>query len=130
MYLYGVPQLWQVYTLSNLEKQKEIIGLCQKDKETGKINHVEVLQQLLKKPESWPRYESLNDLYERSKKIKSFMAEYLRCNPLNVEKIEKYGVICHSRILSALTAKSISDKGDLEDFKWFQNCEMQPFFDF
>ena len=68
----------------------------------GQSNHKEVI--LKKLVESYPRYETHADLFQRAKVIKSFLLEYLRSNPLNIEKQEKYCIVSHSRIIAAMTA--------------------------
>lgn len=60
MYMYGQPQLWQVYTLANFEKQRDILSQVAVDKR-GISNYKEVLLQKL--GQSYPRYETHQDLY-------------------------------------------------------------------
>lgn len=126
MYLYGQPCLWQVFTLANLQKQKELILAMKKDEETGKINWQEVMMQKIK--DYQPHLESKADLWDRAHVIKQFMREYIAANPLDSESQEKYCIVTHSAILSALTAKGIDrDSDTLIDYYWYANCQMLPF---
>jgi hypothetical protein len=125
--LHGQPRLWQIYTIANLTKQKDLV-LSLKVDEKGESNHQEVLLERLKAHH--PRYENHKDLYARAKVIKQFLREYITANPLNEVKQEKYGVISHSRIIATMTAKGVDENDELIDFTWFQNCEMRPFHDF
>lgn len=129
LYLYGIPKLWQVYTLANLAKQKEIILNLKADiDQGGPRNLKEVLLERLGSHE--PRYENHFDLFERAKVIKTFMREYLNANPLDNEKQEKYAIISHSRTMATVTASSVSPEGDLLDYYWLKNCEIIPFHNF
>jgi len=43
---------------------------------------------------------------------------------------KKVAVVCHSKLISALTASGVEGKGaqsKLIDFTWTQNCEICPF---
>ena len=123
--LLGQPKLWQIFTLANLHKQKDLI-LNLKIDDSGKPNHQEVILSRLVTHE--PRYENHKDLYARAKVIKQFLREYITANPLNHEKQEKYAIISHSRIIATMTATGYREEGDeIIDFVWFQNCEMRPF---
>ena len=87
MFLYGIPQLWQVFTLANVTKQKEII--MQLKKTNPEPNHLamqktnisDVLCEVL--PQHEPQFEMPADLLRRGVVIDDFLKEYLRCNPLN-----------------------------------------------
>ncbi len=81
IYLYGIPKLWQVYTLASLPKQKDIITSLRVDKDGGPANLQEVMFERLAKHE--PRFENHFDLFERAKIIKTFMREYLIANPID-----------------------------------------------
>ncbi|TNV76426.1 hypothetical protein FGO68_gene11145 [Halteria grandinella] len=123
--LHGQPNLWQIFTLANLQKQKDLI-LSLKVDDSGKANHQEVILSRLVLHE--PRYENHKDLYARAKVIKQFLREYITANPLNHEKQEKYGIISHSRIIATMTATGHREEDDeLIDYVWFQNCEMRPY---
>jgi hypothetical protein len=55
------------------------------------------------------------------------MTEYKRMNPL--EDQEKYGVVCHSMIIAALTASGhdpTHPKG-LANYTWLSNCQLLPY---
>lgn len=123
--LHGQPQLWQIFTLANLQKQKDLI-LSLKVDDTGKVNYQEVILERLKVHE--PRYENHKDLYARAKVIKQFLREYITANPLDAAKKEKYGIISHSRIIATMTATGHREEDDeLIDYVWFKNCEMRPY---
>jgi hypothetical protein len=126
MYLYGIPDLWQVYTLSHVGKQKEIISQLRK---TGgetlqKTNVMEVMKATL------PKYEPFEDsesLWRRAGILREFMKENLRSNPL--EGQQKYAIVCHSMIIACLTADGIdeSDKTGFKGYTWCENCQNIPF---
>lgn len=128
IYLYGIPKLWQVYTLASLPKQKDIITSLKVGVDGGPANLQEVMLQRLASHE--PRFENHFDLYERAKIIKDFMREYLIANPLDHEQQYKYGIISHSRTMATLSASGVSAEGELLDFYWMKNCEIRPFFDY
>ena len=77
MMLYGIPRLWQLFTLASLDKQKELILALKKTTKDGRIeiNHKEVL--LEKLVANQPRYETHQNLFERAKVIRQFMREYI-----------------------------------------------------
>lgn len=128
LYLYGIPKLWQIFTISNLAKQKEIIQSLKLGAD-GKIENLkEVLFERLGAHE--PRYENHHDLFARVKIIKQFMREYITANPLDNSKQEKYGIVAHSRVMATMTAASIGENDELVDYYWMQNCEMRPFNDY
>ncbi|CDW86509.1 UNKNOWN [Stylonychia lemnae] len=127
VYLYGIPRLWQIYTFSNLEKQKDMIKNLRKD-ESGEINNVDVIIERLGAHN--PRYETHSDLFKRAQIIKTFMREYLISHPLDHSSQEKYGLVSHSRIMATLTASGVNEKEELLDYYWLQNCEMRAFTDF
>ena len=54
MQLYGIPQLWQIYTLTSIKMQKELISDIKKD-EKGAYNYQQVLLDHIKKADV--RYE-------------------------------------------------------------------------
>jgi len=58
------------------------------------------------------------------------MAEFLKTNPLDNGKQEKYGMVSHSRILATLTSKGVREDDSLIDYTWLYNCQMIPFVDF
>ena len=62
--------------------------------------------------ENMPRFEKHEDLYKRGKVIKNFLREYLKANPLDTEKKEKYCIISHSRIIATLTALGVNPEDD------------------
>ena len=121
--LLGQPKLWQIFTLANLQKQRDLV-MDLRANEAGELNHKEVILERLRAHE--PRYENHKDLYARAKVIKQFMREYISANPL--EGQEKYAVISHSRIIATLTATGYREEDDsLVDYVWFKNCEMRPY---
>lgn len=122
IYLYGIPALWQIYTVANLAKQKEMILSLRRD-DQGEINHVEVILERL--ASHHPRYENHKDLYERATIIKTFMREYLNANSLDHTTQEKYAIVSHSRIIATLTASGVGEDDSLLDYQWFKNCEMR-----
>ena len=58
------------------------------------------------KPE---KFEDNESLLRRAWIIKDFMKEYLRTNPL--EGQQKYGIVCHSVIIGAMTAEGMDKDG-------------------
>jgi hypothetical protein len=123
--LHGQPKLWQIYTLANLYKQKDLI-LSLKINDQGELNHQEAILERLK--QHHPRYENHKDLYARASVIRKYLREYITANPIDSEKQEKYGIISHSRIISTLTATGVKEEDDsLIENVWFNNCEMRPF---
>lgn len=97
MLMYGRPRLWQIFTLANLEKQKELIKELVQDERGENVNYKEVI--LSRIISNQPRYETFKDLYERAKVIKEFMKEYITANPLEPDSQEKLGIITHSRCI-------------------------------
>lgn len=81
--LIGQPKLWQIFTLANLTKQKDLVLSLQVN-DRGESNHQEVILERLKVHH--PRYENHKDLYSRAKVIKQFLREYISANPLDQEK--------------------------------------------
>eukprot|EP00347_Sterkiella_histriomuscorum_P012250 403369316 len=124
IYLYGIPQLWQIYTVANLAKQKDMILSLRKD-DNGQINVLDVILQ--RQAAHHPRYENHHDLFERARIIKTFMREYIIANPLDQSTQEKYAIVSHSRIIATLTASGVGEDDSLLDYQWFKNCEMRPF---
>lgn len=125
--LHGQPKLWQIFSLANLKKQKDLILSLQVN-EKGEINHQDVILERL--VAHHPRYENHKDLFARAKVIRQYLREYLNANHLDESKQEKYGVISHSRIIATLTSKGVTEDDELIDFIWFKNCQMLPFHDF
>lgn len=65
--LHGQPKLWQIFTLANLAKQKDLI-LNLEVNERGEVNHQELIRERIMMHH--PRYEDHYDLYARTKVIK------------------------------------------------------------
>ena len=106
-FLYGIPQLWQVFTLANVRKQQEIISqLVKTNPEANheapqKTNVIEVLKSTFAKYDK--AFEDVDSLLRRATVIDDFLKEHLRCNPL--EGDQKYAVVCHSMIIATMTSE-------------------------
>ena len=74
-------------------------------------------------------FEDPHDLIRRKGLIDEFLKEYLRTNPLGEGK--KYGIVCHSMIIAALTSKGVDleDKRGLKDHIWTANGQAIPYTD-
>jgi hypothetical protein len=86
LFVYGIPELWQVFTLANVELQKAVIEKLKKinpePNHLGrqKTNIREVMVEVL--PQYEPRFEDCGSLLRRAIVLRDFLKEYLRMNPL------------------------------------------------
>lgn len=62
--LHGQPRLWQIYTIANLKKQKDLVLSLKANEKGEPTNYQEVLLERLKAHH--PRYENHKDLYQRA----------------------------------------------------------------
>ena len=121
MFLYGIPQLWQVFTLSHVNKQKEVVSQIRKinpepnSESVQKTNVIEVLKDTLPK---YQQFEDNESTLRRCAGIQEFMKENLRMNPL--EGHQKYAVVCHSMLIAAMTSDGLTEE-PLEGPKGLKN---------
>ena len=72
-------------------------------------------------------FETCEMIYARGKQVRKFLKEFILNN---VSEDAKVAVVCHSKLISALTASSVEGSGpdsQLKDFTWFSNCEIGAF---
>ena len=85
--MYGIPELWQIYTLADVAKQQEIVSELKKINPEAnsaapqKTNYRDVLKVVLPKHNRL-RFEDSPSLLRRAGVIDEFFREYLRMNPL------------------------------------------------
>jgi len=132
MFLYGIPSLWQIYTMSHVGKQKEVISQLKKTnpednwESVQKTNIQEVLTETF--PKHKPMFEDHESLIKRGEVIKAFFKEYERMNPLTGD--EKYGCVSHSMTIAAMTCEgpdTSEPKVGLKNHIWLNNCQVLPF---
>ena len=106
LFVYGIPELWQVFTLANVDKQKLIVEKLKKinpepnHEAPQRTNYKEVMVEIL--PQFEPRFEDADSLLRRAVVIREFMKEYLRVNPL--PEGQRNAIVCHSQIIATMTA--------------------------
>lgn len=73
MFAYGVPELWQIWTLANVNRQKELLEKINaiSDKDGTHTNVIDVLNEEL--PKHKPQFEKPNDLLSRKAAIDEFL---------------------------------------------------------
>ena len=83
-------------------------------------NYIDVMLQVL--PTHEPSFEAAPHMLQRAEAIKGFLRKQLELDP--VEGDQKYGVVCHSMIMAALTAEGLddSDRTGFKDYIWPENC--------
>jgi len=124
MFDHGIPSLWQVFNIANVEKQKEVFSQLKitegVDGGPQKTNVTQVLQDTMKQhPSPWETWESL---WQRSCVIKNFLKKYLRAYPLQGD--EKTAIVCHSHLIAAITSNGpdYSERRGFTGYYWTQNC--------
>ena len=71
--------------------------------------------------------ETEDDIYLRAQQVKELFREFLAQYP--VEGDERVAVVCHSKLIAALTASGVDGAGAearLADFIWTKNAEILP----
>ena len=72
-------------------------------------------------------FETEDEIYQRAQGVKQFCKNFLAEHPL--EGDEKIAVVCHSKLIAAVTAGGFSGVGassKLTDFVWTANSEVLP----
>ena len=117
MFAYGVPELWQVWTLANINRQKELLQKIEATslKDRTKTNVIDVLNDEL--PKHKPQFERPNDLLLRKAAIDEFLFRFKDNNPLDGKK---NAIISHSMTIGALTSDGIDadDRHGLKNYAW------------
>lgn len=73
-------------------------------------------------------YETDADMFERVKVVRKFFRSFV--DNLGLKNDEKVAVVAHSKLIASLTAKGLTEAGNLKDFLWLNNCDSLPFTDF
>mmetsp|Transcript_14426 Transcript_14426/g.14039 ORF Transcript_14426/g.14039 Transcript_14426/m.14039 type:complete len:97 (+) Transcript_14426:1324-1614(+) len=80
----------------------------------GSTNYTDVVRDYLKKENG--HYESSEDMFERGQQVKKYLAYYKKLHPLDEVAQEKYGVVAHADIFSAVTAEGFDDDALVNDY--------------
>lgn len=116
---YGEPQLWSVLSLTNTEKQAQVLS-----KLKNGFSYEDFSKVMLETLTSCKSFETDFDIYNRGQSFKKYMKQYLAANPLPAG--EKLGVVCHSKFICSLTSShcdGTDESSKMFNFKWLNNCQ-------